>query len=220
MTEPDSAHVARRIPALMTASGLTLVFDPWDEGGMTFGPGKARFGQINPNPTYDKTWARRHPWGGVVLEFDNIGRGDSIRDFAFCNRAPLLRYEVMRADSAATIHGALTTAGESLRAVVIDSLIGGVVADDGTRHALIGGSDIAADPKTGSWRISDPDGGERSGRDLRRFAFGLKALSPGVFAVRLLEAIFRWRFPPDLARGVADLIDAKVPSGHPKGVRL
>lgn len=219
MAEAPSSNLTRRIPALMTSSGLTLVFDPWDEGGMTFGPGKARFGRINPTPTYDKTWARRHPWGGVDLEFDNIGRGESIRDFAFCNRAPLLQFGVMRADPAASIHGALTAAGESLRAVVIDALVGGVVADDGTRHALIGGADIAVDPKTGSWRISDPDGCERSGRDLRRFAFGLKVLSPGVFAVRLLEAIFKWKFPPDLARGVADLIDAKVPTGHPKGVR-
>lgn len=219
-----TSELTRRIPALKKTSGLALVFDPWDEGEMTFGPPPKgsestpiRFGWINPNPTYDKTWARQHPWSGVTLEFDHVGRGDSIRDFAAVHRAPLAQFDVMRAAPSASVRGALIAAGETLRAVVIDALIGGVVADDGTRHVQIGGSDIAADPKTGAWRITSPDGGERSGRDLRRFAFGLKALSPGVFAVRLLEAIFRWRFPPDLARGVADLIDAKVPTGHPRG---
>lgn len=214
-----STEPSRRVPALMMNAGTVLAYDPWDEGGMTFGPGPAGFlGLIDPNATYDKTWHRQHPWGGVPLEFDVLGRGESIRDFPVLNRAPLLQLEVMRASPLASIKGALDAAGASLRAVVIDALIGGVVADDGTRHVEIGASEVAADPKTGAWQITSPDGAESSGRDLRRLTWCLKGLSPGVFAVRLLEAIFRWRFPPELARGVADLIDARVPHGHPRGM--
>lgn len=108
-----------------------------------------------------------------------------------------------RPDVAASLVGASSL----IRAVVVSALIGGVVDDRGVIRARIDRFEVGADPETGKWQIAS-DGGARRGSSLRGFAGALGAVGDGVFAVRLIEALFGWRLPVTIARSIAEAIDA------------
>ena len=131
-------------------------------------------------------------------------RGDHLALPALAE-APFLQLGVWhhRPDIAASLVGA----SPSIRAAVVSALIGGVIDDHGVIRARIDRFEVSADPETGEWEVAS-DGGVCRGSSLRGFAGALGAVGDGVFAVRLIEAVFGWRLPVALARSIAEAIDA------------
>lgn len=133
-----------------------------------------------------------------------MARGDHLALPALAE-APLLQLGVWhhRPDVAAS----LVDAASSIRAAVVAALIGGVIDDHGVIRTRVDRFEVSADPATGEWEIAD-DEGVRRGSSLRGFAAALGAVGDGVFAVRLIEAVFGWRLPVARARSIAEVIDA------------
>ncbi len=214
----------RSIPALAIEDGeghsVTLrIWDDWSEDFLTFegGVGATPFRLAGDHIVERRGGATRSHLVGerlapVVVATKRraedparpMARGDHLALPALAE-APLLQLGIWnhRPDVAASLVGA----APSVRAAVVSALIGGVIDDRGVIRAQIDRFEVSADPETGEWEIAG-DEGARRGSSLRGFAAALAAVGDGVFAVRLVEAVFGWRLPVACARSIADAIDA------------
>ena len=198
----------RRFPAVALPNGDVAIFDPWIEGARTWGasPSRAFLGRVAPSTSaaHDDRETRA-PLTGEVIEFVVVAQGEGIHDLPHVVVAPLCRPGVFgrRPDVAQS----LAAGGPAIRAAVIEALIGGAKADDGTVRATIGGSEILVDPITAHWSIENSDGHRRSGDTLRHFGHALGAVPDDVLAVRLLETVFACRISAILARTISDALD-------------
>jgi len=198
----------RRFPAVVLADGCVAIFDPWIEGARIWGatPSRASLGRIAPQATVaNDDRENLDPLIGEVIEFVVAARGQGVFDLPHVAAAPLCRPGVFarRPDIARS----LAAGGPTIRAAVIEALIGGAISADGIVRTTVGGAEITVDPITAHWSIEDANGHKRSGVTLRHFVHALGAVPDGVFTVRLLETVFGCRVSRPMALAISDLLD-------------
>ena len=212
----------RRLPAVQTMDatgrkGLTLVWDPWAETMRAFipptdgVPWQGSFRSLSGTDRFgpERRIFREHLVGEafdpIPVETCPLEEPSAFRVLPALRHAPFLEAGVFgqRPDIACS----LALGARAIRAAVAEALVDGVTGDDGVIRAQVGESETAVDPRTGAWEILAADGHIASGTTLRGFALGLGGVDDGVFAVRLLEAVFGWRLPIRVALAIADAID-------------
>lgn len=220
----------RRLPAVQEVDalgrrGVTVLWDEWAEQSRALVPpidGGPWAGSVRYLPGEDRVdpgekITRDHLVGEIIdpivvatCPSDTDG---AVRSLPIVRNAPLIEVGVFRRRP--DVAGALLCAAPTIRAAVVEALIGGAVGDDGVIRSRIGKSEVAVDPRAWSWEIISGDGHLAAGRSLRGFAAALGGVGDGVLAVRLVETVLGWRLPIRVALTIADAIDA---APKPRGV--